>query len=123
MLTESNLSLRPYVFGASDKNFDYKNGFEQSLKDFYYGEDKMLAKNKLKELQNAYATGINAAKQYSEMIKARHKDKEDEKAAQTIADNIVEIKSGKFQGKYAKYFDVLDVLDFLAPDGVEEDNG
>jgi hypothetical protein len=118
-----NLSLRPYVFGASDKNFDYKNGFEQSLKDFYYGEDKMFAKNKLKELRNAYVIGINAAKQYSEMIKARHKDKEDEKAVQTIADNIVEIKSGKFQGKYAKYFDVLDVLDFLAPDGVEEDNG
>lgn len=124
------LTLRPYVFDIEDDSenamFAYTK-FNEAYRDFFDKENKSIARGKLKGLRNAYSKGTDAVLEYGEMLKARH-TKKDKEVAERLADSFMTFESlseskdaQKLRGKYAKYFDVLDVLDFIAPAG-EEDN-
>lgn len=114
-----NLAMRPYIFGDEEEPFSYLK-FKKALEKFRNG--KPIAKSKLMGLQNAYGKGKAAVDQYCEMLKARHTG-EDKKIAEQLADAFIEIESkdtDKSIEQYAKYFDALDVLDFVTSAGEEE---
>lgn len=96
------LEARPYFF--TDKNM--QNAYANFEKLFNYvgenGEKKILARNKLKMLRNAYSEGVQAANDCYTLIRSRDKGgvAGDERAAFN-------------EDRIAEFFDVLDVMDFV----------
>ncbi|MDR1532353.1 MAG: hypothetical protein LBS62_09265 [Clostridiales bacterium] len=104
------LHKRPYVFSQKAEEapspgvFDYSD-FEKCRREIkkytLNGEPKELARNKAKGLRTAYGKGAEEARIYSRMLRSRDGwDKE------------------PFDGKYAVYFDALDVMDFEGGEGI-----
>lgn len=96
------LEARPYFF--TDKKM--QNAYANFEKLFNYvgenGEKKILARNKLKMLRNAYSEGVQAANDCYTLIRSRDKGgvAGDERAAFN-------------EDRIAEFFDVLDVMDFV----------
>ena len=96
------LEARPYFF--TDENM--QNAYANFEKLFNYvgenGEKKILARNKLKMLRNAYSEGVQAANDCYTLIRSRDKGgvAGDERAAFN-------------EDRIAEFFDVLDVMDFV----------
>ena len=116
------LNIRPYIFGEDIKEiYGYENGFDETKKNII----GKIARSKLKGLRNEYGKGILAAETYGDFLLARATD-EDEETQKTA-----ELLSKPFfpdlpdcDEYYAKFFDVLDILDFIETEkesGVETD--
>lgn len=96
------LEARPYFFTNKNMRNAYAN-FENL---FAYvgenGEKKILARNKLKMLRNAYSEGVQAANDCYALIRSRDK-------RGVAGDN----RTAFSEDKTAEFFDVLDVMDFV----------
>jgi len=119
------LNIRPYIFEIGNEIYSYENGFEKNIKDIA----NKIARSKLKAMRNNYGKGVLSAKTYGEFLLARsaNEDEENQKTAKLLSspflfDAVYKNKDGKTEKSYfAKFFDVLDVLEFISPDAADED--
>jgi hypothetical protein len=101
------LNIRPYIFTDPESPYAYdlflknKDEILQLLKDGF-------SRSKLKKLRNAYGMDADSAKNYGEFIKSREQGGTFEEQAKKLSEVFQEI-DGK---TYAKWFDVLDLMDF-----------
>ena len=104
------LNRRPYIFNADEEHsfYDFEKGFENVSKEII----GKIANSKLKGLRQAYGEGGLAAEVYGDFLKSRHTGEPDESVANMLADPFETIG----REKVGKFFDVLDVLDFLQPE-------
>ncbi|MCL2047056.1 MAG: hypothetical protein FWG88_11830 [Oscillospiraceae bacterium] len=104
------LPRRPYIFNGKDEHklFDFDKGFE-ATKNSIVGA---IATNKLKGLRQAYGEGEMAAGIYGDYIKSRHAGEPDEKVALLLSEPFEEYNGTN----YGIFFDILDLLDFVAPE-------
>jgi len=118
--TKYLLYNRPYIFSLENDRYGYEFGFKavcDNLIDIKDGQAKLkIARSKLKGLRNDYGKGPLAARVYGDFLKSRHKGEKDEYVAALLSEPF-SCDNGTY---YAKFFDVLDVLDFIAPAEPEE---
>jgi hypothetical protein len=97
--------------------FDYELAFKE-VTDKIVGK---IARSKLKGLRNAYSNGVDAANTYGDFLKARHTGETDAETAVLLSEPFGQYygngKGNHFNDNYAKFFDVLDILDFISKTG------
>lgn len=112
-----NLSLRPYIWNAHAVCFDYNKNFKSLCQKMLQAMNSQEAKasfarSKLKGLRNAYGAGVLQAKLYGDFIKAREDNNKE------FAE---ELSEPFYENHYAKFFDMLDVLDLIEEEVSYED--
>ncbi|MDR0918759.1 MAG: hypothetical protein LBM93_05850 [Oscillospiraceae bacterium] len=101
------LNIRPYIFTKPENPYAYELFIEKKDKINALLE-KGFSRGKLKKLRNAYGMGFDSAENYGEFIKSREQGGKFEKQAEELSE-VFQKTDGK---TYAKWFDVLDIMDF-----------
>lgn len=108
------LNIRPYIFIDEDIIYSYQHGFKKTEKAIV----GKIARSKLKGLRNEYGKSVLAVETYGDFLLARAED-DDIRSRETAKllskpfyDGIFK-EEQKITEYYAKFFDVLDVLDFI----------